>query len=94
MNKPAKVWRAKGVDLAAWQGQNGYTFTIRKTYKDKNTDQWKETKTLFPSDLDLLVNAIGEAKAWCRGEIQEAQEAAVVPQSPAVELTDDDKIPF
>lgn len=90
MTKPAKVWRTKGVDLAAWEGQYGYTFTIRKTYKPKDSDQWKESKSLFSSDLDALVSMIGEAKAWCRGEIQEAQEAAVVPQATAVDLADDD----
>jgi hypothetical protein len=91
MASPVKTWRNGKMDIAAWEGKFGHTFTFRKTYKDKETGAWKEAKTLFKEDLFKLAEMLGEIQAWANGEIQEVHEP--VTEAPAVDLTDLD-VPF
>lgn len=64
MAKPLKAWRKGSIDFAAWQNASGaINYTFRKMYKD-NQGQYKETKYLWPADLDDLSAIIEEVKAW------------------------------
>jgi hypothetical protein len=91
MAGPVKTWRNGQMDMAAWEGKFGTTYTFRKTYKNKETGEWKESKILFKEDLERLAVMLGEVQAWAGGEIEEAPEA--VTPAPAVDLTDFD-VPF
>lgn len=52
-NRPIKKWRRRGVEIALWEGNS---FTIRKTYKDKATGEYKESKSFFKEELgDLYI---------------------------------------
>lgn len=65
MNKPIKAARNRGIDIAMWQTRNGgYSFSIRKTYKDKTTGEYKEAKQFFPEELQNLQALISEALTW------------------------------
>lgn len=76
---PSKTYRVGGVEVAVWdnkpdQGKEYSTFTIRKQYKDKNTDDWKESKALFFDDLlrlNAIINAVSSSNI---------SKAAVVPE--------------
>lgn len=61
--KPIYSARSKGIDVAVWEGNTGAQYTIRKSYKDKQTEQWKESKTFFSNDLQILQELIREALA-------------------------------
>lgn len=59
--KPIAVFKtglSSGLQIAAWgSSQGGNTsFTITKRYKDKGTGEWKESKSLFVSDLAALAH--------------------------------------
>lgn len=85
MNKPIKAAREKGIDIAMWQTKNGgYSFTFRKSYKDKASGEYKESKQFFAEELDMLKRLIEEAQTWTRP----AEEF------PVVAASDSDDIPF
>jgi len=99
MGRPKKAWRNKGIDIAAWENdRGGVSFTFRKTYKDKATDQYKESKYLFAQDLKDLHALLGEVIAWNHllsdREEHEAAAAASGADAMAQRLERDDDIPF
>jgi len=100
MARPLKTWRNKGLDIAAWPTNNGgVSFTIRKSYKPKDSTEYKETKTLFPNDLAILIDLAKQATDWAHSEFGEPVPFVDTrPVNPAVaalvkDLTDDE-IPF
>jgi len=60
-NKPIDTVRSEkgGMSVTAWPGNipGEETYTIRKTYKDKKTDEWKESKVYYQNDLNMLAKA-------------------------------------
>lgn len=65
MGRPLNAWKAKGIDIAAWPTRNGgVSFTISKRFKDKESNEWKETKSFFGGDLKLLGELISQAATW------------------------------
>jgi hypothetical protein len=100
MPSPLKKWFNKGVDVAAWPTNNGgVSFTIRKTYKPKDSNDYKETKTLFPSDVTMLIDLLKQAQDWAHKEFNEpVSHVDTRPVNPAVasvvkQIVQDD-IPF
>ena len=61
--KPLHSLRARGMDVAIWEGNTGPQFTFRKTYKDRDSGEWKESKILFRQDIEALVTLLEEALA-------------------------------
>ena len=62
MNKPVQNFRDKGLDVAVWPAKNGgYSFTFRKTYKNKETQQYVETKYLYKEEVEKLIELLKEA---------------------------------
>ena len=69
-DKPIKRFRAGSVEAAVWKNeqvdQNGQTVerhsvTIRKSYRDKESGQWKQSDSFFPSDLPRLALVVQKA---------------------------------
>lgn len=82
MAKPIKKWFNKGLDVAAWPTNNGgVAFTIRKTFKTKDTGEYKETKNLFPSEIPMLMDLLTQANEWVHREFGEP--VSVVDTRPA-----------
>lgn len=103
MARPAQSWRNKGIDIAAWQNERGYSYTIRKTYKDKTTGEYKESKYWYPDDLIALGNLLQEVAGWrdSRKADRELNELEGFPSGqnkpgPAAkhEVYNDDDLPF
>ena len=94
MGKPLQSWKVKGVDIAAWDGKSGPSFSIRKSYKDKQTGEWKESKYFYVEDLKNLAMCLGQALAWVHRapELSETSPAATIPLKTST--MDDDDIPF
>lgn len=102
MNKPLQDFKNKGLSVAVWAGRNGgYTFTVQKRYKDKQTGEWKETKSLFKEEAEALIELLQQALAY--GGTRETHEHEGVPSGQGkpsapvqYELTQEeiDDIPF
>jgi len=72
MAGPLKKWFVKGLDVAAWPTNNGgVSFTIRKSYKPKDSNEYKETKILFPNDVAALIDLLKQAQDWAHKEFSE-----------------------
>lgn len=91
-----------GVTISAWRSDKGVNYTLQKRYKDKTTGEWKETKTLFPSDLvalsHLAVDAVRFGDEFARnnrsaGQSDAPAQSIDVPDVEFPEFGDDD-IPF
>lgn len=108
MASPAKRWKHKGLQLTAWENQGRISFQITKSYLDKNTNEWKDTRTIFRDDLVALKEMIEEATHWSlTGNIPEMAESIMPKQNsvPMPKMTigkvkepeliqEDDDIPF
>jgi hypothetical protein len=70
MAKPIKNYNEKGISIAKWQGRDAtsFYFTLQKTFKDKNSGEYKKTDFLFESDLSIIKRLVGQAL----GEIEHA----------------------
>ena len=65
MNKPVQSFRDKGLDVAVWENRNGgYSFTFRKTYKNKESGQYVETKYLYKDDAERLIELLKQAVSY------------------------------
>ena len=96
MRKPAQTWREKGIDIAAWESNNGFSCTVRKSYKDKTTNEWKESRYYYPDDLERLAVLLVQAMNWV-GEYASDKQQNASPNavSSEVKITNlDDDIPF
>ena len=75
MNKPVQSFRDKGVDVAVWETRNGgMSITIRKTYKDKNSGEYKESKYLFKEDAERLIELLKQAVSYAHNRTEHNTE--------------------
>ncbi len=76
--RPVATFKQGGVEVSVWRNstEQGDLFntTIRNSYKDDKSGEWKETKSFSPTDLAVLAQlssqafqAIGELKSQSRG---------------------------
>lgn len=96
MSGPVKTIRNKGLAIAIWETNNGgYSFSISKTYKCKQTEKWKESKYLYKTDLEALGPMIEEAIGYASDKATYEAEAIASPkQEPQFSSFEDDDIPF
>ena len=87
MARPIMSWKNKGLDIAAWPTSNGgVAFTIRKTFKAKDSNEWKETNNFFPRDLEILADLAKQASTWAHEEFGEpVSPVDTRPAHPAVQ---------
>ena len=75
--RPVAAFRQGGVEVSVWKNRTEqgdlYNTTIRNSYKDDESGEWKETKSFSPTDLAVLAQlssqafqAIGELKSQGR----------------------------
>jgi hypothetical protein len=74
-----KTFKQRGVEVSVWRnttdaGAEMYNTTIRNSYKDDKSGEWKEIKSFSPTDLAVVsplssqaFQAIGELKSQSRG---------------------------
>lgn len=76
--RPVATFKQGGVEVSVWRNptERGdmYNTTIRNSYRDDKTGEWKETSSFSPTDLALLAQlssqafqAITELKSQSRG---------------------------
>jgi hypothetical protein len=101
MNKPVETFKNKGLKVAVWPTRNGgYSYSINKSYKDKQTGEWKETKSFFKEEVEALIDLLKQAMGY-GGSREEHENEAYVMTPPAqlgkgYELSEDDvdDLPF
>jgi hypothetical protein len=96
-NKPIMKYRgfgSIGLQLAVWRNDKGCSYSIQKRFKAKDSDEWKDTNTLFTQDLHALKIMIDEAIKFSDAYMQKKHESNEVnSDEPIIEFNDDD-IPF
>lgn len=75
MNKPVQNFRDRGLDVAVWPTKNGgYSFTIRKTYKNKQSGEYVETKYLYKEECEKLIELLQEAVKYASNRAAHDEE--------------------
>jgi hypothetical protein len=63
--RPVATFKQGGVEVSVWRNstENGdlYNTSIRNSYKDDKTAEWKETKSFSPTDLAVLAQLSAQA---------------------------------
>ena len=71
MNKPVQNFRDRGIDVAVWTAKNGgYSFTFRKTYKNKQSGEYVETKYFYKEECERLIELLQEAVKYASGRAE------------------------
>lgn len=66
-NKPAMNFRSPisyAVSLAVWKNSKGYSYTMQKRWKNKDTDEYENSNYFFASDLAAMAHCIDQALTW------------------------------
>lgn len=61
-NSPVKKFRVGAVTATVWKNENNFSVTLQKSYKDG--EEWKNTDTLFHSDVLCAMKALERAEAF------------------------------
>lgn len=65
---PVQRFRYGSVSVAVWlnQSRSGvhYNVTAKRSYKDKETDEWHDSDSFSDSDLPALAKAAFDAHSW------------------------------
>jgi hypothetical protein len=63
--RPVATFKQGGIEVSVWKnpGERGdlYNTTIRNSYKDDKSGEWKETSSFSPTDLAVLAQLSGQA---------------------------------
>lgn len=98
MAGPAGKWRDKGIEVTAWKNESGISFTIRKSYKPKDSEEWKESKSFFVSDIEKLLGLLPSALVFAKQNEPEKEVARELVGEPVTQneasTFNDDDIPF
>jgi hypothetical protein len=106
-SKPIKTLRKGRVQLACWEntydGVKTYSYSIKKTYKDKKKGEWKETQSFSITDLMdvyFLVNCFmnnyieKNSNKPVQQPTQHQQNVQAVNQTFGEQYGQDENIPF
>lgn len=104
-----KGWFYQGVKLSKWEnvnestGRKSVSYSIEKSYKDKNDGEYKTTSTFFSNDIDSLIHCLQKAKQDSVKEIfpkettaqdQQTTETANTYNPATDQLADEGDVPF
>jgi len=99
MNKPVQDFKNKGVSVAVWNTKNGgYSFSLQKRYRDKQSGEWKESKYYYKDELEALIELLKEAVTYAtnRSEHESQGSKSGLGYNVTRELTQEelDDLPF
>src|SRR5438105_4306596 len=60
-NRPVATFKQGGVEVSVWKNNDMYNATIRNSYKDEASGQWKDTTSFSPADLAVASQLTGQA---------------------------------
>lgn len=98
MPGPTYKKKERGLELVVWGDADNCRVQFSKTYKDKTTGEYKQSKYLFPDELDALSRIIADVQGWITnnktptgGTVQHEVMGIKVNVKPSL---DDDEIPW
>ena len=63
--RPVATFKQGGLEVGVWKNQTKssdlYNTTIRNSYKDDKSGEWKETTSFSPTDLAVLSQLVNQA---------------------------------
>jgi transposase len=96
--KPIHTIKEKGLSVAIWETRNGgYSFSISKRYKDKQSDEWKDSKYLFKNDVETLIIQLQAALEFEKEKTGQSSNPVLQKASNmtnVVDVLDMDDLPF
>lgn len=60
-NRRAATFKQGGVDVSVWRNGDMYNATIRNSYKDQESGEWKDTSSFSPADLAVASQLTSQA---------------------------------
>ena len=60
--QPVKKFRVGSVTAAVWKNDGNYSVTLQKSFKDRESEEWRNTDTLFHSDVVCAMKALERAE--------------------------------
>lgn len=78
MNKPVQDFKNKGVSVAVWAAKNGgYSFSLQKRYKDKQSGEWKESRYYYKDEIEGLIELLKQAMAYAGDRSEHESQGSV-----------------
>jgi len=69
-NKPVARYRSWGIEVAVWeQDENKFSITVKKTYRNKDSNTYEQTNTFFPEELPRLAMVVQKAYEFCNLQV-------------------------
>lgn len=93
MGGPVEKFRRQGVQVAIWRGTKGLSASIKKSYKNKATGEYKDTTVFFKDDLEKLIEVCKEAIQFLDAQEGTSEERVFIMPDPKPSRDQDD-IPF
>ena len=78
MAAPIYSVKKQGFNVAIWGDANSPRISFQKTYKDKMSGAYKETKYFFDNELPTLISMLQEAQAWIATNRTNGQDVRTV----------------
>lgn len=91
MPGPVKQLNEKGLKVCYWASSRAPSISISKSYKDKTTQEWKETKYFFPNEIETLIKFLQEMVEFHKVR-ESPQHIELAPGAPVFD--DGDDLPF
>lgn len=86
MNKPLQDFKNKGVSVAVWAAKNGgYSFSLQKRYKDKQSGEWKESRYYYKDEIEGLIELLKEAVKYASNRSEHESQGSA--QGPGYNVT-------
>lgn len=63
-NEPVKKFRVGNVTAAVWKNDTNFSVTLQKSYREKDTEEWKNTTTLFHADILNAIKALERSEEF------------------------------
>jgi hypothetical protein len=63
-NAPVVKYRLGAVTASVWANDRHYNVTLTKSYREKETDEWKETDSLGHGDLRNAMRVLERAEDY------------------------------
>lgn len=63
-DRPHAKFRVGNVSAAVWKGDSGYSVTLQKSFKEKETDEWRNTDSLFHADIFNAMKVLERAEQF------------------------------
>ena len=60
-SRPAATFKQGGVEVSVWKNGEMYNATIRNSYKDDASGEWKDTSSFSPADLAVAAQLTTQA---------------------------------